>query len=114
VQAAAPVQTAAPAHAAAPVIKTQPLSSAQAQYLVAMCFLRHTIYVDSRAARLLERLGATLGPCKGGKRTPPSRRTPPATMRFVCIQGQNIRVTAKDKAALVKAKKAKPGFCKVS
>ena len=96
----------APAHHAAPVLKNAPLSSAQAQYLVAMCFLRHTIYVDSRAVRILEALGAKLGPCTGG------RRTPPAATKVVCIKGHNVRVTAKDALALVKAKKAKAGFCK--
>jgi hypothetical protein len=96
----------APAHQAAPTQKTQPLSSAQAQYRVAMCFLRHTIYVDSHAVRILERLGAKLGPCKGG------RRTPPETTKVVCIKGHNIRVTAKDAKALIKARKANRGFCK--
>jgi len=96
----------APQKQAAPKLVSHPLSSAQAQYLVAMCFLRHTIYVDSRAARILERLGAKLGPCKGG------RRTPPETTKVVCIKGQNIRLTASNAKALVKAKKAKPGFCK--
>ena len=96
----------APAHRAAPVIKTQPLSSAQAQYLVAMCFLRHTIYVDSRAVRILLALGAKLGPCKGG------RRTPPAATTVVCIKGNNIRVTVANATALIRAKKATRGFCK--
>lgn len=96
----------APAHKAAPVQKTQPLSSAQAQYLVAMCFLRHTIYVDSRAVRILERLGAKLGPCKG------HRRTPPARTKVICIKGHNIRVTVTDANALIKARKANRGFCK--
>ena len=93
----------APVHNAAPA---QPVSSAQAQYRVAMCFLRHTIYVDSRAARILRLFGAKDGPCKGG------RRTPPARTQVVCIRGQNIRVTAKDAAALIKARKAKAGFCR--
>ena len=89
-----------------PVVKAQPLSSAQAQYLVAMCFLRHTIYVDSRAARILRALGATDGPCKGG------RRTPPAATTVVCVKGNNVRVTVANAAALIKAKKATKGFCK--
>lgn len=96
----------APTHQAAPKLKSYPLSSAQAQYLVAMCFLRHTIYVDSRAQRILEALGATLGPCKGG------RRTPPEVTKVVCIKGKNVRLTAADALALVKAKKATAGFCK--
>jgi hypothetical protein len=106
-QKAAPAKAAAPAHAAVPAIKTQPFTSAQVQYRVAMCFFHHTIYVDSAAARILRLLGAKDGPCTGG------RRTPPETTRIVCIKHQNIRVTAKDKAALVKARKATAGFCKV-
>ena len=103
---AAPAHSAAPAHTATPATQDQPLTSAQAQYRVSMCFFRQTIYVDSRLVRLFERLGAKLGPCKGG------RRTPPVVTKFVCIKGHNIRVTAKDKKALVKSKEAKPGFCK--
>ena len=103
---AAPAQAAAPLQVAAPVKTVAPISSGQAQYFVAMCFLRHTIYVDSRIARLLERLGAKLGPCKGG------RRTPPAATKVICIKGHNIRVTAPNASALVKARKAQRGFCK--
>jgi hypothetical protein len=99
----------AAAHAvtpAQPAQKAVPLSSARAQYLVAMCFFRHTIYVDNRAARILRLLGATDGPCVGGRRTPPARTT------VVCVQGHNIRVTRKDAKALIKAHKATRGFCK--
>ena len=104
----APAQVAAPVQIAAPVQQNQPLTSARAQYFVAMCFFHHTIYVDSRVARLLERLGAKLGPCaKGG------RHTPPAVTKVVCINKHNVRVTATDAKALIKAKKATRGFCKV-
>ena len=96
----------APTHKAKPAAKTAPLSSAQAQYLVAMCFLRHTIYIDSRAAKVLLALGAKLGPCTGG------RRTPPTVTKVVCIKGNNVRVNAVNAAALVKAHKATAGFCK--
>ena len=96
----------APAHHAAPVVKSQPLSSARAQYLVAMCFFRHTIYVDSRAARILRLLGAKDGPCKGHRRTPPARTT------IICIKKHNVRVTLSDAKALIKARKATPGFCR--
>jgi hypothetical protein len=96
----------APQHKAAPTLVSHPLTSAQAQYLVAMCFFRHTIYVDSRAARILLALGAKLGPCTGG------RRTPPTVTKVVCIQGHNVRVNAVNARALVKAGKAKAGFCK--
>jgi hypothetical protein len=104
VQAAAHAVT--PAHSNAPALKAQPLSSAKAQYLVAMCFFHHTIYVDSHAARILRLLGATDGPCKGGRRTPPTSTT------VVCVKGHNIRVTTANGQALIKSKKAKRGFCK--
>lgn len=104
VQAAAHAVT--PSHNTAPALKAQPLSSAKAQYLVAMCFFHHTIYVDSRAARILRLLGAKDGPCKGHRRTPPSSTT------VVCVRGHNIRVTTSDGKALIEAKKAKRGFCK--
>ena len=45
--------------------KAQPLSSARAQYLVAMCFLRHTIYVDSHAVRILQRPRRDARPLQG-------------------------------------------------
>jgi hypothetical protein len=66
----APVQHATPAH------DTAPLSSAQAQYIVTMCFHHHTIFIDSRAERILLRLGATLGPCQHHRRHPPHPRFP--------------------------------------
>ena len=96
----------APAHHASPAVKSQPLSSARAQYLIAMCFFRHTIYVDSRARRILRLLGAKDGPCKGHRRTPPARTT------IVCIKKHNVRVTLSDAKALIKARKATPGFCR--
>lgn len=104
VQAAAHAVT--PSHNTTADLKAQPLSSAKAQYLVAMCFFRHTIYVDSRAARILRLLGAKNGPCKGGRRTPPTRTT------VVCVRGHNIRVTTANGKALINARKAKRGFCK--
>lgn len=105
VQAAAHVVT--PSHNAAPAQSAVPLSSARAQYLVAMCFFKHTIFVDSRAARILRLLGAKDGPCKGG------RRTPPASTTVVCIKGHNVRVTLRNAAALVAAHKVnRRGFCK--
>jgi ribosomal protein L34 len=104
VQAAAHAVT--PSHNTTADLKAQPLSSAKAQYLVAMCFFRHTIYVDSRAARILRLLGAKDGPCKGGRRTPPTRTT------VVCVRGHNIRVTTANGKALINARKAKRGFCK--
>lgn len=94
------------AHKTVDTGKTVPLSSAQAQYLVAMCWFHHTIYIDSRAARILRALGATDGPCKGG------RRTPPESTKVVCIKGNNVRLTESNAAALIKAHKATKGFCK--
>jgi len=96
----------APQHKAVDTGKSVPLSSAQAQYLVAMCFLHHTIYVDAHAAKILRALGAKDGPCVGG------RRTPPETTKVVCIKGNNVRVTEENAAALIKAHKATKGFCK--
>ena len=93
----------APAH---PAQKAVPLNSARAQYLVAMCFHRHTIYVDSHAARVLRRLGATDGPCVGG------RRTPPAATTVVCVRNTNVRVSLANAATLVRQRNAKKGFCK--
>ena len=103
---AAPAKKAAVAHAAAPVSSSAPLSSAQVQYLVTMCFLRHTIQVDSRAVRILQALGAKLGACGGG-------RTPPVSQTVViCVKGQNVRVLPATATALVNQKKATRGFCK--
>lgn len=96
----------APAQTAAPTVKSAPLSSAQAQYLVAMCFHRQTIYVDSHAARVLIALGAKLGPCAGGRRTPPARTT------VICVKGTNVRVSLVNARALIKSHKASKGFCK--
>ncbi len=55
----------APQHKAVDTGKSVPLSSAQAQYLVAMCFHRHTIYVDSHAARILQRARRDARPLQG-------------------------------------------------
>jgi len=99
----------AAAHAVTPSQPAQtavPLSSARAQYLVALCFHRHTIYIDSHAAPVLRRLGATEGPCNGGRRIPPARTT------VVCIKNHNVRVTLSAAKALVNQKQAKHGFCK--
>jgi hypothetical protein len=97
----------APARKAAPAKKAQPLSSARVQYYVSMCYKKHTIQVDSHATGTLSGLGATQGAC-GGAQTPPLTNTV-----FVCIKGHNVRVTPATRNALVKAKTAKAGFCKV-
>ena len=55
----------APAHQAKVAVPSAPLSSAQAQYLVAMCFFGHTIYIDSRAAKIVRALGAQGRPVQG-------------------------------------------------
>jgi len=102
----APAHKAAPAKKAAPARSAAPLTSAQVQYLVTMCFLRHTIQVDSRAVRILQALGATVGACGGGK-TPPVAQTV-----VICVKGQNVRVLPATATALVRAKKATRGFCK--
>jgi hypothetical protein len=97
----------APARKAAPAKKAQPLSSARVQYYVSLCFSKRTIQVDSHAVGVLTGLGATVGAC-GGAQTPPLTNTVMA-----CIKGHNVRVTPATRKALVKAKKAKAGFCKV-
>jgi len=103
---AAPAKKSAAAHVAAPVTVSAPLTSAQVQYLVTMCFLRHTIQVDSRAVRILQALGAKVGACGGG-RTPPVAQTV-----VICVKGQNVRVLPATATALVNQKKATRGFCK--
>jgi hypothetical protein len=95
----------APARKSAPTHSTAPASSAQVQYLVTMCFYKHTIRVDSRAAPILRALGAKNGAC-GGEKTPPAGQAV-----FVCIKGQNVRVAPAAATALVRAKKATRGFC---
>ncbi len=96
----------APSHNAAPAKTAQPLSSAQVQYLVTMCWFHHTIRVDSHAVRILEFLGAKLGAC-GGQQTPPVSKTV-----FICVKNHNVFVLPATARALVKAGKAKHGFCK--
>lgn len=103
---AATAKKAAPAKRAAPANAAAPLTSSQVQYLVTMCFLRHTIQVDSRAVRILQALGAKIGACGGGK-TPPLAQTV-----VICVKGQNVRVLPATATALVRAKKATRGFCK--
>jgi hypothetical protein len=97
----------APARKAAPAKKAQPFSSARVQYYVSLCFKKKTVQVDSHAVGVLTGLGATEGAC-GGAQTPPLSNTV-----FVCIKSHNVRVTPTTRKALVKAKQAKAGFCKV-
>jgi hypothetical protein len=77
------------------------------QYLVTMCFFKRTIRIDSGAVNILRAIGAKVGACGGGQ-TPPIARTV-----FVCIKKQNVRLTPAAANALVKARKAKRGFCKL-
>jgi hypothetical protein len=97
----------APAHKAQPANKAQPLTSAQVQYLVTMCYFKRTIRVDSKAVGTLRAIGAKLRAC-GGSQTPPIAKTV-----MVCIKGHNVRLLPAARKALVKAHKAKAGFCKV-
>ena len=106
---ARPAQTASaaqPLTTAQPLLTAQPLTSAQVQYLVTMCFQKHTIRVSSSAVRVLRALGAKLGAC-AGQPTPPLAKTV-----VVCIKGQNVRVRPATATALVRARKAKRGYCK--
>jgi hypothetical protein len=55
-------------HVVSPAKKATPngaVSSAAAQYKVAMCLHGHTISVDSHAIKGILRAGGTLGPCSG-------------------------------------------------
>ena len=111
-QKAKPAQKATPANKAAPAQRTQPaksaqpLTSGQVQYFVPMCFAGRTIQVDSDAVNTFRAVGAKVGAC-GGAATPPVAATV-----TVCVKGQNVRVTPATATALVKAGKAKRGFCK--
>jgi hypothetical protein len=96
------VQIVAPARDAHP---NSGLSSARAQYLVAVCFHGHTIRIDSHAVDALLAAGAKLGACGGGAFRP---ATPQARM---CFRGNNVTVAKKDVQALLRLG-FKSGFCK--
>lgn len=66
------------------------LSSSQAQYRVAMCFLRHTISVDSHFVRIFELFGAKEGACKGGRFQPSEK------LIIACFKGKNITIAKAD------------------
>jgi hypothetical protein len=96
-------------HVVTPAAKQQPngaLSSAAAQYTVAMCIRGHTIYVNNHAVRGLRRAGATLGPCSSSAAPRGSKK-----MVYVCFRGQSIQVQKRSVAAMRKVG-AKVGKCK--
>jgi hypothetical protein len=82
------------------------LSSASAQYIVAMCLRGHTIFVDNHAVRGIRRAGGTLGPCSGAAAPAGSKK-----LVFVCFRGQSIKVQKRSVPAMIAAG-AKKGKCK--
>src|SRR5262249_7780215 len=96
-------------HAVSPTKSATPsggLSSAAAQYKVAMCLRGHTIFVDNHAIKGILRAGGTLGPCSGAAAPPGSTK-----LVWVCFHGQSIKVEKRSVKWLVKAG-AKKGKCK--
>jgi hypothetical protein len=63
------------------------MSSAAAQYKVAMCLRGHTIFVDSHAVKGILIAGGKIGACTGAAAPPGSRKLVP-----VCFHGQTILV----------------------
>jgi hypothetical protein len=95
-------------HVVAPAQHAKPtggLGSAQAQYLVTLCFHGHTIRVDNHAENVLLRNGATKGACGAGSFTPPAKSV------VMCFRGNNVYVSPNDVAKLKKLG-FRPGFCK--
>src|SRR5262249_48977161 len=82
------------------------LSSASAQYVVAMCIRGHTIFVDNHAIKGILRAGGTLGPCSGSAAPPGSKK-----LVFVCFHGQSIKVEKRSVKAMLQVG-AKKGKCK--
>ena len=96
-------------HVVAPAANPRPdggLSSAAAQYTVAMCIRGHTIFVNHHAVPGLLRAGATPGPCAGSAAPRGSKK-----MVFVCFRGQSIQVQKRSVPAM-KQVGAKKGKCK--
>jgi hypothetical protein len=82
------------------------LSSASAQYIVAMCIRGHTIFVDNHAIKGILRAGGSLGACGGA--AAPAGSTKLVT---VCFHGQSIKVEKRSVPAMLKVG-AKKGKCK--
>jgi hypothetical protein len=96
-------------HVVAPTKNATPnsaLSSASAQYIVAMCLRGHTIFVDNHAVKGILRAGGTLGACSGAAAPPGSKK-----LVFVCFHGQTILVEKRSVPAMRKAGATK-GKCK--
>lgn len=96
-------------HAVAPAKRTAPsvrVGSAQAQYLVAVCYHGETIRVDSKAENSLVGAGAQPGSCKGGSFAPKT------TQAWMCIAGHNVHVDRADVARLDRVRGVSRGFCK--
>jgi hypothetical protein len=97
------VHAVSPAKTATP---TGALSSASAQYIVAMCLRGHTIFVDSHAVKGIKRAGGTVGPCSGAAAPAGSKK-----LVFVCFRGQSIKVEKRSVSAMIAAGATK-GKCK--
>ena len=69
------------------LVPASALSSAMAQYKVAVCFHGHTLAVDSHAVDALTSAGATLGACNGGSFKPDEK------LIRMCFHGQNVSIS---------------------
>jgi len=97
------VHVVSPAKTATP---NSALSSASAQYIVAMCLRGHTIFVDNHAIKGILRAGGKLGSCSGAAAPAGSKK-----LVFVCFQGQSIKVEKRSVPTMIKVG-AKKGKCK--
>jgi hypothetical protein len=94
------------------LIPAPAVSSAMAQYKVALCFHGHTINVDSHAVDALHAAGATGPPgCNGGA------FSPNAKLVVACFKGHNVSITkasadTKQEQARLRVLGIKLGFCK--
>jgi hypothetical protein len=93
------------------VVPSTAVSSAMAQYKVALCFHGHTLNVDSHAVHALEANGAKPGPCGRGAFKPAAKTV------VACFKGNNVSIAKSSvKTKSQRAKLAKlgitPGYCK--
>ena len=96
-------------HAVSPTKQAAPdgsLSSASAQYVVAMCLRGHTIFVDNHAMKGIIRAGGKLGSCGGAAAPRGSRK-----LKFICFHGQSIKVQKRSVRTMIRLG-AKKGKCK--
>jgi hypothetical protein len=96
-------------HAVAPVKRTKPsvrVGSAQAQYMVAVCYYGETISVDSKAVNALVGAGARPSACNGGSFAPKTKK------KRMCIAGHNVLVPRAKVKKLLRRDDVSRGFCK--